>query len=90
MVAAADAARTIRVGTYVLNAAFYSPALLARDAIDTDILTDGRLELGLGTGYVREEFEAAEIPYPSAAERVTHLRRTGSDAHPRLCPAGNR
>jgi probable F420-dependent oxidoreductase len=76
MVAAADAARTIRVGTYVLNAAFYKPALLARDAIDTDILTDGRLELGLGTGYVREEFEAAEIPYPSAAKRVTHLRHT--------------
>lgn len=76
MVAAADAAGTIRVGTYVLNAAFYSPALLARDAVDVDVLSDGRLELGLGTGYVREEFEAAEIPYPSADERVSHLRRT--------------
>jgi probable F420-dependent oxidoreductase len=74
MVAAAAAARTIRVGTFVLNAAFYSPALLARDAVDTDLLSDGRLELGLGTGYVREEFEAAEIPYPSAGERVAHLR----------------
>ena len=74
MVAAADAARTIRVGTFVLNAAFYSPALLARDAVDTDLLSDGRLELGLGTGYVREEFEAAEIPYPTAGERVAHLR----------------
>ena len=76
MVAAAAAASTIRVGTFVLNAAFYSPALLARDAVDTDLLTDGRLELGLGTGYVREEFEAAEIPYPSAGERVAHLRHT--------------
>jgi probable F420-dependent oxidoreductase len=76
MVAAANAASTIRVGTYVLNAAFYSPALLARDAIDTDVLSEGRLELGLGTGYVREEFEAAEIPYPSAAQRIAHLRHT--------------
>jgi len=76
MVAAAGAASTIRVGTFVLNAAFYSPALLARDAVDTDLLSDGRLELGLGTGYVREEFEAAEIPYPSAGERVEHLRHT--------------
>lgn len=75
MVAAADAA-DIRVGTYVLNAAFYKPALLARDALAVDVLCDGRLELGLGTGYVREEFEAAEIPYPSAAERVAHLRHT--------------
>jgi probable F420-dependent oxidoreductase len=74
MVAAADAARTIRVGTFVLNAAFYSPALLARDAADTDLLSDGRLDLGLGTGYVREEFEAAEIPYPTAGQRVAHLR----------------
>ena len=74
MVAAAEAASTIRVGTFVLNAAFYSPALLARDAVDTDLLSDGRLELGLGTGYVREEFEAAEIPYPTAGQRVAHLR----------------
>lgn len=75
LVAAAQAA-DIRVGTYVLNAAFYSPALLARDAAAVDLLCDGRLELGLGTGYVREEFEAAGIPYPSAGERVEHLRRT--------------
>lgn len=76
MVAAAGAAADIRVGTYVLNAAFYKPALLARDALDTDLISGGRLELGLGTGYVREEFEAAEIPYPTAAERVSHLRHT--------------
>lgn len=75
MMAAADAA-DIRVGTFVLNAAFYSPALLARDAVAVDMLSDGRLELGLGTGYVREEFEAAEIPYPSAGQRVDHLRHT--------------
>ena len=75
MVAAACAAQ-IRVGTYVLNTAFYKPALLARDASAVDVLSDGRLELGLGTGYVREEFEAADIPYPSAGERVAHLRRT--------------
>jgi probable F420-dependent oxidoreductase len=75
MVAAANAACTIRVGTYVLNAAFYSPALLARDALDVEVLSDGRLELGLGTGYVRAEFEAAGIPYPSAGQRVAHLAR---------------
>lgn len=76
MVAAADAAPGIRVGTYVLNAAFYRPALLARDVADVDVLCDGRLELGLGTGYVREEFDAAGIPYPSAGQRVAHLNDT--------------
>lgn len=78
MVAAADAAATMRVGTFVLNAAFYSPALLARDAVATDLLSDGRLDLGLGTGYVREEFDIAEIPYPTAGERVDHLRHTAA------------
>lgn len=76
MVAAADAAPAIRVGTYVLNAAFYRPALLARDVVDTDLLCDGRLELGLGTGYVREEFEAAGIAFPSPGHRVAHLNAT--------------
>ncbi len=49
--------------TFVINAAFYKPALLARDAVAVDVLSEGRLDLGLGTGYVREEFEAAEMPY---------------------------
>jgi probable F420-dependent oxidoreductase len=76
MVAAAEYSKTMRVGTFVINAAFYKPAILARDAIAVDVLSEGRLDLGLGTGYVREEFEAAELPYPSAGERVDHLRHT--------------
>jgi probable F420-dependent oxidoreductase len=76
MVAAAEYSKTMRVGTFVINAAFCKPAILARDAIAVDVLSEGRLDLGLGTGYVREEFEAAEMPYPSAGERVDHLRHT--------------
>ncbi len=63
----------VRLGTYVLNACFYKPALLARDAAAINDLSDGRLELGLGAGYVKEEFEAAELPYPSAGQRVDYL-----------------
>ena len=76
MVAAAEYSKTMQVGSFVINAAFYKPAILARDAIAVDVLSEGRLDLGLGTGYVREEFEAAEMPYPSAGERVDHLRHT--------------
>ncbi|HZQ30224.1 MAG TPA: LLM class F420-dependent oxidoreductase [Mycobacterium sp.] len=72
LVSAADVT-TIRLGTFVLNAGFYKPALLARDVAALDLLSDGRFELGLGTGYVKEEFEAAEIPYPSAGRRVDYL-----------------
>jgi probable F420-dependent oxidoreductase len=64
---------SMRLGTYVLNAGFYKPALLARDVAALDQLTDGRVELGLGAGYVKEEFEAAELPFPSARSRIDHL-----------------
>ena len=73
LTAIAAATSTVRVGTYVLNACFYKPALLARDAAAVNDLSDGRLELGLGAGYAREEFEAAELPYPSAGQRVDYL-----------------
>jgi probable F420-dependent oxidoreductase len=63
----------MRMSMYVLNAAFYKPALLSRDLQALDMLSDGRLEIGLGTGYVREEFEAAELPYPNAGARVDYL-----------------
>lgn len=74
LMVAAAATETLRLGTFVLNAGFYKPALLARDVEAMHDLTGGRLELGLGAGYVKEEFEAAEIPYPTAGRRVDHLR----------------
>ncbi|MFZ3348259.1 LLM class flavin-dependent oxidoreductase, partial [Mycobacterium sp.] len=73
LTAIAAATSTVRLGTYVLNAGFYKPALLARDAAEVDQLSGGRLDVGLGAGYVREEFEAAELPYPSARQRVDYL-----------------
>ncbi|MFF8731478.1 LLM class F420-dependent oxidoreductase [Streptomyces sp. NPDC015171] len=76
LVAAAEATERPRLGTFVLNAGFWNPALLAREVATTDALTGGRLELGLGTGYVRAEHEAAGLPYGSPGERVDHLERT--------------
>ncbi|MGF2945691.1 LLM class F420-dependent oxidoreductase [Mycobacterium sp. Lab-001] len=73
LTAAAMVTTRMRMSMYVLNAAFYKPALLSRDLQALDVLSDGRLEVGLGTGYVREEFEAAELPYPSAGARVDYL-----------------
>jgi probable F420-dependent oxidoreductase len=76
LVAAAEATERPRVGTFVLNAGFWNPALLAREVATTDALTGGRLELGLGTGYVQAEHETAGLPWGSPGERVDHLRRT--------------
>ena len=66
LMSAATATTTLRVGTFVLNAGFYKPALLARDVGALRDLSGGRFELGLGAGYVRKEFEAAELPFPTA------------------------
>ncbi|HEV7981033.1 LLM class F420-dependent oxidoreductase [Amycolatopsis sp.] len=76
LVLAAEATERVRLTTFVLNTAFYNPVLLAREAAGTDQFTDGRLELGLGAGYVKAEFETAGIPWEGAKSRVDHLENT--------------
>ncbi len=76
LVAAAEATERPRVGTFVLNAGFWNPTLLAREVATTNDLTGGRLELGLGTGYIQAEHDTAGLPFGSPRERVDHLRYT--------------
>ncbi|WP_238421818.1 TIGR03621 family F420-dependent LLM class oxidoreductase [Gordonia sp. 'Campus'] len=73
---AATVTERLRVGPFVLNAAFTNPALLARDVATVDQLSDGRVELGVGTGYVRGEFDAAGIEFLPPGRRVDHLAAT--------------
>ncbi|MFE2447484.1 LLM class F420-dependent oxidoreductase [Streptomyces melanosporofaciens] len=73
---AAEATERPRLGTFVLNAGFWNPALLAREVATCDALTDGRLELGLGAGYVKAEHDSAGLPFGSPRERVDHLVHT--------------
>lgn len=75
LVAAAEATRRLRVGTLVLNAAFWNAALLAREVATTDILTDGRLELGLGSGHMKWEFDEAGIGWQGPTGRAAALER---------------
>ena len=60
----------------MLNAGVLSPAYLARDVADVYRLTDGRLELGLGAGYVPAEFEAVGAPFGTGGERLRKLEKT--------------
>jgi probable F420-dependent oxidoreductase len=76
LVLAGEVTERVRLTTYVLNAPFYHPAVLARDVAATDQFVDGRLELGLGAGYVKEEFDAAGLPFPGPGERIAFLERT--------------
>ena len=72
LLAAADVT-SVRLGTYVLNAGVWSPGYLARDVADTWRLTDGRLEVGLGAGYVPDEFAAAGLPFGTPGSRLRKL-----------------
>ncbi|MBC3840212.1 TIGR03621 family F420-dependent LLM class oxidoreductase [Streptacidiphilus sp. 4-A2] len=79
MMSAAAATERVRLTTYVLNTAFWNPVLLARELLTVDVLTEGRVEAGLGTGYVRTEFEKAGLEWGTPGSRVGHLARTATD-----------
>jgi probable F420-dependent oxidoreductase len=79
LLSAAEATRRLRVGTLVLNVAFWNAALLAREVATTDILTDGRLELGLGAGHMKWEFDAAGIGWQGPTARAAALERMIGD-----------
>src|SRR5436189_5839962 len=71
--AAAGATPRLRVGTAVLNNDFRHPALLAREAATLDVLSDGRLELGLGAGHMQSEYEQVGLAFDPGATRVERL-----------------
>lgn len=71
--AVAAATERIRVGTLVLDAGLRDPVLTAKAAATVERLSGGRLELGLGAGYVAANFAAAGIPFASGADRVARL-----------------
>lgn len=61
---------TARLGVAVLNLPFVAPALLAKQTATLDRLSHGRLDLGLGLGWMREEFVAAGVPLERRGARV--------------------
>lgn len=76
LVAAAQATERLKVGTLVLNAPFWNPALLAREIATADILTGGRLEVGLGAGHMKWEFDEAGVEWESFGRRAERLEAT--------------
>ena len=66
----ATATTTARIGVLVSCNTFRHPALLAKQAATVDHISGGRLEVGLGAGWVEWEHEMYGIRYPHAPERV--------------------
>jgi len=70
LMAAADATTTLRVGVLVHDNDYRHPLILAREAATIDLLSDGRLELGLGAGWMRTDYEQSGMPYDPPQVRV--------------------
>lgn len=63
----------IRLGPFFLCNGFRSPALVAKMAASLDVISQGRLELGIGAGWKQDEYRAYGFPFGSAAERIRRL-----------------
>ena len=73
LAAAAAATTELRLGTMVLANDYRHPALLARDAATLDLVSDGRLELGLGAGWMTTDYETAGLSLDPPGVRIRRL-----------------
>lgn len=73
LMAAANATTRLRVGTLVLDNDYRHPVMLAKEAATLDALSGGRFELGLGAGWLRDEYAAAGMDYAPNGVRIDRL-----------------
>ena len=76
MAVAAEATSTLRIGCRVFCIDYRPAAVLAKEAATLDFLSGGRLELGLGAGWLRGEYEAIGLPFDPIATRIDRLTET--------------
>ena len=70
---AAEATRTLHIGTLVLNNDLRNPVLLAQEVASLGLAAEGRIEVGLGAGWLRSDYEESGIEYLDASLRVARL-----------------
>ncbi|GAA2639407.1 TIGR03621 family F420-dependent LLM class oxidoreductase [Actinomadura fulvescens] len=76
LAAAAGVTTTLGLGTLVLANDYRHPVMLAKEASTLDHLSGGRFELGIGAGWLREEYEQAGMPFDAAGVRVDRLEES--------------
>ena len=73
LMAAADVTSKLRLGSLVFGNDFRNPVMLAREAATIDLLSEGRLELGIGTGWERNDYERTGIALDPGGMRVSRF-----------------
>ena len=76
MTAAAMATSTLRIGSRMACVSYHLPTVLTKEMASIDVLSEGRLEIGLGAGWLVNEYEGLGIPFDSAGRRIQLLRET--------------
>ena len=66
----ASATERIRLATGVINPLFYSPVMLAKQLATLDVVSAGRLTVGVGLGWSEDEFEAVGTPFRERGRRL--------------------
>jgi probable F420-dependent oxidoreductase len=74
MAVAAEATSTIRIGCRVLCIDYRQPVMLAKELATLDFFSGGRLEVGLGAGWLENEYEAMGIPFDPPGVRLDRLQ----------------
>jgi len=74
--ALASATSRIRIGSLVLCNSFRHPALLAKMSATLDVISQGRLNLGIGAGWRQEEYDAYGMFFPKTRERIKQLEES--------------
>jgi alkanesulfonate monooxygenase SsuD/methylene tetrahydromethanopterin reductase-like flavin-dependent oxidoreductase (luciferase family) len=72
---AAAATSKLRLSTLVLCNDFRNPAVVAKDATTLDVLSDGRFELGIGAGYLEDDYANLGVPFETPGRRVERLEQ---------------
>lgn len=73
LTAAAEATTRLRVGALVFDNDYKHPAILAKEMATLDLLSSGRVELGLGAGWMRADYDALGLQYDSAGVRIDRM-----------------
>ena len=73
MTVAAEATSTLNVGSGVLNNDLRNPVVLAKEIATLGLAAEGRVEVGLGAGWLRSDYEQAGIEFDEPAVRVDRL-----------------
>jgi probable F420-dependent oxidoreductase len=73
LMSAADATTTLRVGSLVFDNDYRHPAVVAKEAATLDLLSDGRLDFGLGAGWLAADYEQTGIPLDAPGRRIERM-----------------